>query len=91
MWAIDLECHWRNEGAGFTDTLDTAPASEGFFEELAYLAIRVREVACGGVTMIGGDDQPPPHRQTLDKGPEVIAAKLIGGVTGQRVEAMART
>jgi len=27
----------------------------------------------GGVTVVGGDDQPPPRGQALDEGPEVVA------------------
>lgn len=77
MRAVDLECHGRHEGAAVflckTGALGAAPAGEGFLEELADLAIRVREVACGGVAMIGGDDQTPSGGQALDESPEVIA------------------
>ncbi len=91
MRAVHLEGHRRHERAGFTGTLGAAPAGEGFLEELADLAISVRELAGGGVAVVGGDDQTPSGRQAFDEGPEVVAAQLIGCVAGQCVEALPRT
>lgn len=94
MGAVDLEGHGGHEGAAVflreTGTLGATPAGEGFLEELADLALGVREVACGGVAVVGGDDQTPPLAQALDESPEVIAAELIGGVAGQGVETLTR-
>ena len=88
--AIDLERNRRHERAGFAGARGAAPAGEGLLEELANLAVGIREVAGGGVAVIGGDDHPSPGGQALDKSPEVIAAELVVGVAGQRVEALAR-
>ncbi len=88
--AVDLECHGRHEGTGHTGAFGAAPTGEGFLEELTDLAICVREVACGCVAVVGCDDQTPAGGQALDERPEVVAAELIGGVAGQRVEALAR-
>ena len=90
MRAVDLQRHGWHEGAGLASASRAAPAGEGFLEELADLAIRIGEVAGGGVAVVGGDDQPPPGGQALDEGPEVVAAELLGGIAGQRVETLAR-
>lgn len=92
--AVDMQCHGRHERAAVflcqTRALGAAPAGEGLLEELADLAIGVREVAGGGVAVVRGDDESPAGRQALDEGPEVIAAESIGGITGEGVEALAR-
>lgn len=54
--AVDLKCDRRHERANFTGARGAAPAGEGFLEELANLTIGVREVAGGGIAVIGGDD-----------------------------------
>lgn len=87
--AVDPDCHRRDKGAGIAGTCRAASAGEGLFEELAHLAIGIGKVAGGGIAMVGGDYQSSSGGQSLDKGPEVIAAQLFGCVTGQRVEALA--
>lgn len=94
VWAIDLECHRWHEGAAIlvrkANALGASPAGEGALEELADLAIRIWEVACSRVPVVGGYDKAPTGGQALDESPEVIAAELVGSVAGQRVEALAR-
>ena len=88
--AIDLERNRRHERTGFAGARGAAPAGKRGFQELADLGIRIGKVSSGGIAVIGGDDHPSPGGQALDKSPEVIAAELVGGVAGQRVEALAR-
>ena len=91
--AIDMECHRRHEGAAIlvrANALGASPAGEGALEELTDLAIRIWKVACSRVPVVGGYDKAPTGGQALDESPEVIAAKLLGSVAGQRVEALAR-
>ena len=87
--AVDLQCHGRHEGAGLARARFAARAGKGLLEELADLAIRIREVAGGRVAVVRGDDQPPSGGETLDEAPEVVAAQLLGNVLCQRFQPLA--
>jgi len=51
--AVDLERDGWHERAGVTGARDAAAAGEGLLEELTDLAIRVGEVAGGGIAVVG--------------------------------------
>ena len=55
---------------------------------LADIAFGIGEIACGGIAMIGCDDQAAARRKALYERPEVIAGELIGSILGQRVQTL---